>query len=83
MKPLDPTLFLSFKMTSIIKIDQGIQILQMKKSQKFLSFSLLFSECFHLYLRKPTAAKSPLSMYCITIVIFVNILALWCGRFSE
>ena len=29
-------------------------------------FSLLFSECFHLYLRKPTAAKSPILVCCIT-----------------
>ena len=32
------------------KFDQGIQILQLKKGQKFLLFCLLFSKCFHLYL---------------------------------
>ena len=39
-----------------IKVDQGIQILQLKKDQKFLLFSLLFSKCFYQYLRKPAAA---------------------------
>ena len=51
---------------SFIKIDQGIQILQLKKDPKLLLFSLLFSECFYLHLRKPTATKSLLS--CITYV---------------
>ena len=43
----------------LIKIDQGIQILQLKKDQNSLLFSLLFFECFHLYLRKSTAASPP------------------------
>ena len=34
-----------------IKIDEGIQILQLKTDQKFLLFSLSFSECFHVYLK--------------------------------
>ena len=43
-----------------MKIDQGIKTLQLKKDGKFLLFSvLLFSECFYLYLRKPTPAKTP------------------------
>ena len=30
-----------------------------KLIKAFTLFSLLFSECFHMYVRKPTAAKSP------------------------
>ena len=53
-------LFLSFKMTSCLsKLIKSIQILQLKKDQKFLLFSLSFSECFHLYSRKPTSTKFP------------------------
>ena len=52
------SLFLSFKMTPhLSKLDQSIHILQLKKDQKFLLFSSLFSECFHLYVRKSTAAN--------------------------
>ena len=40
------------------KLIQGFRILQLN-DQNVLLFSLLFSEGFHLYLRKPTAAKSP------------------------
>ena len=42
---------------------QGIKILQVNNQNVFYHFLflllLLFSECFYLYLRKPTAAKSP------------------------
>ena len=62
-------LFLSFKMTPRIKIDQGIQILLLKKDAKFLLFSLLFFECWQLYLTKPTAAKSLFLMCCITFCL--------------
>ena len=49
----------NFEFWCLIKIDQGIQILQWKMIEsEFLLFSL-FSECFHLYLSKLTAAKSP------------------------
>ena len=41
----------------------NICILQLKKNQKFLLFPLLFSECFHLYLRKPTVTRSPYITY--------------------
>ena len=41
-----------------MEIDQDIKILQMQKDQKILFFFLFFSECFHQYLRNPTAAKS-------------------------
>ena len=53
----------------LIKIDVGIQILQLKKDGTFLLFLLLFSECFHLYLRKPMTAKSLLWMCCITYIM--------------
>ena len=45
--------------TSFIKIDQGIQILQLKNDQKFLLISLLFSECLHLYPKKTHNNKVP------------------------
>ena len=34
-------------------------MLQLKKIQKIVLFSLLFSECFLLYTEKPTVAKAP------------------------
>ena len=45
-------------------------ILQLKKDQKFWLFSLVFSECFHLYLRKPTAAKALPSFWCAASHMF-------------
>ena len=42
-------------------------MLKLKKIKKLL-LSLLFSECFHLYLRKPPAAKAQLLMCCITCI---------------
>ena len=52
---LDP--LLSFKMTHrLSKLIKAFQILQLKKDQKFLLFSLLFSECFYLYLRMSTGS---------------------------
>ena len=41
----------------------------MKKDQTFLLFSLLFSEYFHLYLRKAHSRKVPLSTCSITNVM--------------
>ena len=46
----------------LTKLDQGIQILQLQNDQKFLFYSSLFSEYFHLYLRK-SAAESPPFQY--------------------
>ena len=56
--------------TSFIRIEQGIQILQLKRDQNFLLFSLLFSECSHLYLRKDLSAKY--TCLCATSHIFVG-----------
>ena len=50
---------------------------QLKKNWKLLLFSVSFSDCFHLYLRKPTAAKSCILMCCISYSIF-----LWCPSHS-
>ena len=54
-------LYLHLRMTPLVKIDQIIQILQLKKDRKFL-FSLLFYECFHPYPENPTAAVPPFSV---------------------
>ena len=63
-------IFFSAVKWHLIKIDQGILILQLKKDQKTVLF-LLFSECFHLYvyLRKPTATRYPFPMCCITFEV--------------
>ena len=37
----------------------NVQILQLKKDWRFFLFSLLLSECFHLYPWRPAAANSP------------------------
>ena len=49
---------LSFEIDNLfIKLNYCIQILQLKRIKKNLLFSLSFSECSHLYLRKLTVTK--------------------------
>ena len=68
-------LFLSFEITphtSFIKIDQGIPILQLKKDQKLVLLSLLFSECFHLLIityESPQPQSFPLSTSFILLTL--------------
>ena len=65
--------------TSFIKIDQGIHILQLKKDRNVLLFSLSFSECFHLYLKKAHSHEIT-CLQCAPSQIrlkFTNIYSVW------
>ena len=61
-------LFLSLKITShLSKLIKAFKFYNWKRIESSYCFLYYFSECFHLYLRKPTAAKSPISMYFISL----------------
>ena len=64
--------FSQFKMTPIYQ-NQSIHVNFAPENGSKILF--LFSECFHLYLRQPTAAKSPLSICCITNSIHIFFMA--------